>query len=345
MEACQSRLGLLSDGVSLSHHGHMIQERRRNQRLIPDSPLSVYLDECGAGLLFDLSEGGLAVGSLPPKGPDQLISLSFNLPGGAGHIRGSAEIAWTSESLHRSGLRFLDLTDDSRQQLKEWISARAYDPALALPEKDATETVNALHVVGALPSSVSQERGDEGLVQLRATLVPAYRIRRLTPRKSPRRGDEGLSRLGKVRHSVGLSLAVVIFVLVFLFLGRFLVNRVYNPQAKEIVAIAKTGSPAKGAASTIEPPPAPIPTLPATLSFDLPGFVVQAGAMTHESNADRLRESLGQKGFPAFVFRHGRGRLYRVAVGPYGDADTAARVKEQLGGQGFEAIVKRWAPE
>jgi hypothetical protein len=323
----------------------MIQERRRYQRLIPDSPASVYVGESGGGLLYDLSEGGLAIDSLPPKGRDQLVSLSFNLPGGAGHIRVSAEIAWTSDSGHRSGLRFLDLTDDSRHQLREWISARAYDPALALSEKGASETVDALHAIGALSSSVSQEHRDEGLVELRATFFPAHRIPGLTLRKSPRRGDEGLSRLGKVRNSMGVSLAVGLFVFVFLFLGHFLANRGYNPQAKEIAAIAKTGSPAKGAASTIEPPPAPTPTLPAPLSFDLPGFVVQAGAMTHESNADALRESLGQKGFPAFVFRHGRGRLYRVAVGPYGDADTAANVKEQLEGQGFEAIVNRWAPE
>jgi len=67
--------------------------------------------------------------------------------------------------------------------------------------------------------------------------------------------------------------------------------------------------------------------------------------MKLEINADDLRRSLEQENFPAFVFRRSTGRFYRVAVGPYGDADAAARVKDKLEGLGFEAIVKRWSPE
>jgi cell division protein FtsN len=46
-----------------------------------------------------------------------------------------------------------------------------------------------------------------------------------------------------------------------------------------------------------------------------------------------------------FVFKRGAGPFYRVAIGVYGDADSAGRVKDELERQGFEAILRRWLPE
>jgi cell division protein FtsN len=48
--------------------------------------------------------------------------------------------------------------------------------------------------------------------------------------------------------------------------------------------------------------------------------------------------------FPAFVFKRG-GPFYRVAVGVYGNADSAIRVKDELERKGFETILRPWLPE
>jgi cell division septation protein DedD len=86
-------------------------------------------------------------------------------------------------------------------------------------------------------------------------------------------------------------------------------------------------------------------TLPATISHDVAGFVLQVAAMKHEDNADALAETLRQRNFPVFVFKRGAGPFYRVAIGVYGDADSAVRVKDELERQGFEAILRPWLPE
>jgi cell division septation protein DedD len=78
--------------------------------------------------------------------------------------------------------------------------------------------------------------------------------------------------------------------------------------------------------------------------LSVPGFVLQVAAMKREDNADALARTLQARNFPAFVFKRGSNPFYRVAVGAYGDPDSAATVKEQLKAQGFQAILKHWSP-
>src|SRR5271165_718004 len=101
----------------------VVQDRRQHQRLTPSSPQLVLLDESKYSLLFDVSEGGLAVEGLSAQDPNRAISLEFDMPEASCCIQAQAEIVWTSESGYRTGFRFLDLPDASRQQLRDWITA------------------------------------------------------------------------------------------------------------------------------------------------------------------------------------------------------------------------------
>lgn len=103
----------------------MLGDVRQYPRLVSDSPVSVRVGESNSGLLFDLSEGGLAVDGLAAETRDGAISVAFDLPEGKDHIQARAEIAWTSDSGHRTGLRFVELADASRRQLMDWVFARA----------------------------------------------------------------------------------------------------------------------------------------------------------------------------------------------------------------------------
>src|ERR1700730_7045267 len=100
----------------------MAEERRQYQRLVPDAPLFVSLDEANSGLLLDLCEGGVAVASLVPRSLDEIVTLGFDLPERVGHIEAKARIAWTRDSGHLTGVHFVDLEEASRQQLNEWIA-------------------------------------------------------------------------------------------------------------------------------------------------------------------------------------------------------------------------------
>jgi cell division septation protein DedD len=101
----------------------MLEERRQFPRLVPSTPLFVSMGDAKSGLLLDLCEGGLAVASLVPRNLNDVVSLVFDLPEGVGHIEAKAQVAWTRDSGHLTGVRFMDLDEVSQQQLCEWIAA------------------------------------------------------------------------------------------------------------------------------------------------------------------------------------------------------------------------------
>jgi DedD protein len=69
--------------------------------------------------------------------------------------------------------------------------------------------------------------------------------------------------------------------------------------------------------------------------------VLQVAAFTHQADALALAQALDQKKFPAFVLTPGTDRFYRVQVGPYVDAQSAATARKKLENQGFKTIARR----
>ena len=75
----------------------------------------------------------------------------------------------------------------------------------------------------------------------------------------------------------------------------------------------------------------------------IPGgaYLLQVAALTKESDALSLAESLQKRKFPAFVLTPGADHYYRVQVGPYADEQSANIAKKGLEHAGFKALLKR----
>jgi hypothetical protein len=153
--------------------------------------------------------------------------------------------------------------------------------------------------------------------------------------------NEGLSRHGTSRYLIWFFLGVLLISVNVILLRHYARGMGDNRQATGITSTGKVPG-ILSSSSTVERSTS---ALPATISRDLPGFVLQVAAMKHKANADVLAETLHQRNFPVFVFKHGAVPFYRVAIGVYGDADSAGRVKDELERQGFKAILRRWLPE
>ena len=70
-------------------------------------------------------------------------------------------------------------------------------------------------------------------------------------------------------------------------------------------------------------------------------IMLQVAAVQRESDALALAQALQQKKFPAFVITPGADKYYRVQVGPYSDAQSAATARRDLEANGFKSIIKR----
>lgn len=70
-------------------------------------------------------------------------------------------------------------------------------------------------------------------------------------------------------------------------------------------------------------------------------IMLQVAALQTESDALALAQALQQKKFAAFVLTPSADKFYRVQVGPYADAQSAAAARRDLEAKGFKSIVKR----
>ena len=101
----------------------MIRERRRYFRHPVEMPAIIAFGE-GEKLkatVTNISEGGMAIffrGQLPKGG---VSTANFKLPGVATPLEPKVQVAWMDES-GRAGLRFTDMSKESREQLNRWLA-------------------------------------------------------------------------------------------------------------------------------------------------------------------------------------------------------------------------------
>jgi cell division septation protein DedD len=139
----------------------MVQERRQHVRRVPISPLVVCLGESRSALLLDASEGGVALASIMPRTVDELITLSMDLPEGKGRIEAKAEVAWTREAGHLSGVRFVELDEPVRRQISEWLWPEEEFAAIETVEVDGLADVVAANELEHETSVVETAELDE----------------------------------------------------------------------------------------------------------------------------------------------------------------------------------------
>lgn len=338
----------------------MIQERRHFERVGLDSHLLVLLDESKYGLLSDLSPDGLAADVLAARSLGETIPFSFYLPEKSNCIQGRAEIVWTNELEHRIGLHFLELADPSREQLVEWISAKAEARKPVDAVKEAVPPAVASEETYALINPVVQAGSDSSEARPLSFLFPGSLSEEYEP-QNPELISAGEFHYERKSHrTVAIAIASVLLSSVFGYLAYHWRETRMNSQVQEAAAVAEApelpspdalapakpaDSPSKDATAPVKRSPAAAPISPPTPRLDLPGFVLQVGAMKSEANADALARDLQKKNFPAFVFRRGSDRFYRVAVGPYTDKESSVRVAKELEQRGVKTLPRRWAPE
>jgi hypothetical protein len=327
----------------------VLQERRQFARLTPRAPLFVSLGQSTHGLLLDLCEGGLAVASLEPRSLDEVISLAFDLPEGSGHIQAEAAVTWTRDSGHLTGVRFVELADDSRRQLEEWVSARARaaSPMAAIATEEPPQEASAASPADPPPSPVQSVEEEEGQPQPKPSVVSPQPTTESNLNKSGLLGGEAASPDSTPRYPIRLFLAVMLLSWALVFLGYRMGSKEVSPEAKDVTVAVKASGPSSTGSVATADPPVPSASLPRPLPWNDAGVVLQVGAMKQENNADALAEALQKKNFPAFVYQRGPGRLYKVAVGPFSpaEANSTVKVRGDLEKQGFKPILRQWLPE
>jgi len=96
--------------------------RRPPRLIVPTLAYVSFAEALDPAIILDISEGGMAIQALQAVQANGPLRLQFDLPGSLDTMSVAAEIVWADAS-GRAGLRFLDLPEDKRQQLRDWVRA------------------------------------------------------------------------------------------------------------------------------------------------------------------------------------------------------------------------------
>jgi TonB family protein len=113
-----------------------VPERRSHRRRRVLSLEYIDLGSFNGGILLNLSEGGMYVQAVAGLSDDELPELSFRLPDSMYVVRTNAQIAWTGESRKDAGIQFLNLSEEARLKIREWV-------ALELPPVESADASDA----------------------------------------------------------------------------------------------------------------------------------------------------------------------------------------------------------
>ncbi len=140
----------MSDTFARAHDHFPASDRRAHARQAIPSLAYVELDEGNGGIILNISEGGLSVQAVAGLMDDFLPGVRFQLAETESWIETNARITWTNDTRKLAGLEFLNLTDDSRGRIREWLlrdalGARAAGTSdTANPEEVTTAELQAI---------------------------------------------------------------------------------------------------------------------------------------------------------------------------------------------------------
>jgi hypothetical protein len=147
-----------ADGPNAERHvpveaTHPTRDRRLQMRATPASCAYTALDDINGGMVLNISETGLAVGADDPLlVADYLPQIRFRLPNVAQRIKVSAQVVWLAESKKKVGMRFVDLSTETRNQIANWIASE--NPS---PEFEALAPAPVQSLLPVTLESVSEE--------------------------------------------------------------------------------------------------------------------------------------------------------------------------------------------
>jgi CheY-like chemotaxis protein len=134
-------------------------ERRRHARVPVQIPVTVLSAE-GKGqekaVTSDISEGGMALQLSRQARKSGSIRLRFGLPATNHVVECAAEVAWENAG-SQTGIRFVDLSPESRDQLRSWLARHSReivqdDPPVPCKLTDLSPAACYLQMVAPLPA-------------------------------------------------------------------------------------------------------------------------------------------------------------------------------------------------
>jgi TonB family protein len=125
-----SHMGELAGDTMLRTSASFTAERRSHTRLPITSFTFIDLDDGNGGLILDLSEGGASVQAAEIFVGGFFRRVRFRLPNAENWIETSGKLVWQRQSQREAGIQFVELAEDTRNQIKNWVYSETFRPSM-----------------------------------------------------------------------------------------------------------------------------------------------------------------------------------------------------------------------
>src|SRR5712671_3678395 len=102
-----------------------VTERRARTRTPITPPIYADLGKVNGGLIYNMTEDGLALSAAMILGEDELLSMRILLPDSGGWMEATGQLTWRSESRKTAGIRFVGLPEEARRLITEWLAVES----------------------------------------------------------------------------------------------------------------------------------------------------------------------------------------------------------------------------
>jgi PilZ domain/Gram-negative bacterial TonB protein C-terminal len=133
-------------------------DRRGRVRRNPSAVAYLEAGESNGGIVLNVSETGLAIAVAQSFGDTHIPILSFRLPQLDRTFQAAGEIVWRSESKKTVGVRFVNLAEHDRVQIRNWIRAEIVAAELGTPrESDPGQEAAKAVLIMPSPRKVARQ--------------------------------------------------------------------------------------------------------------------------------------------------------------------------------------------
>jgi TonB family protein len=133
-------------------------DRRRCVRHQVKSLAYLDIGADNGGIVLNISESGLAVHAVSVLPPDPTVDLRLQLHKSCKRLETRAKVAWLSDTKKEAGVEFIELPEEVRLEIKEWLALENLEPLYIAREKQRLQTQPS---VPEPPSSRAKARSDK----------------------------------------------------------------------------------------------------------------------------------------------------------------------------------------
>jgi PilZ domain len=137
-----------------------IHERRSHPRLLPGTLIYVACGESNGGMVLNVCDDGMAISMAIPVGDEAYSNLHVRMNGLSQSIEVHGRMAWTTKSKKRAGIHLVDISDEQRGRIREWLARDGVRDVNLLPRvpEAADAILPALADAAISPALVEKPR-------------------------------------------------------------------------------------------------------------------------------------------------------------------------------------------